>query len=329
MHSRLACAVSLVLLACASAPADAALLLSSVAQYRTGDDQFYPDGEQAFGSSGSAFGTDAVSLAYTGGGPLGGTFSFSGSAASAAVALRAAAAVSLTGYGLGSYYMIDGQPYDYLPQSGFAQALSIDQTVINGPEASYSVQFSYRLTGTAQRAPDLYDPYFRPAVAAGVSLRNLSTNALVGSNGTFFYPDPSNDRALVWTISGVPSNTTLSLDQYLRLVIYSADTAYLGTTPCDDGIMLPTGQEPSSRPCMTGLIGDNPYSVDVATDFSRTLALQNVAILGAGGGIAPGASFVSLNGVEYPGQAVVPAPATITLMVAGLGALVGRRWWRR
>lgn len=329
MQSRLAFgAVFLVMLGGVPRAADAALLLSSLAQYRTGDDQFHPDGEQAFGLVGSAFGTDAVSLVYTGSGPLSGQFSFSGAAASAAGTLRAAAAVSLTDYALGSYYMIDGQPFDYLPQSGFAQALSSDQAVVNGPEASYAMQFTYRLTGTSQRAPDWFDPYFRPAVATGVSLRNPATDTYVGSGSVAFYPDASNDRLLTWTIAGVPSNTVLSLDQYLRLVIYSADTMYLGTAPCDEGTMLPPGEEPSARPCITGLIGAGPYSVDVSADFGHTLQLQDVSILDSGGGIARGASLTSLNGVHYPGQRVVPTPTTLTLLVAGLGGLVGRRWWR-
>ncbi|BCS34963.1 hypothetical protein TBR22_A41890 [Luteitalea sp. TBR-22] len=321
--------MSLVLLAGVPLPASAALLLNSYAQYRTGDDQFHPEGEQAFGTRGEAFGTDAVSLAYTGGGPLGGQFSFTGSASSAALALRAAAALSLSDYRLGSYYMIDGQPYDYLPQSGFAQALSIDQTIINGPDATYSLQFSYRLTGTAQRAPDQFDSFFRPGVGTGLALRTLGTDTLVGSEGVFFYPGASDDRLLVWTIAGVPSNTALSLTQYLRLILYSADTMYLGSEPCDSGIMLPPGTDPSPRPCMTGLIGADPYSVGLSADFGHTLQLQHVAVLGAGGGVAPGAALVSLNGVRYPGQADVPAPATISLLVAGLAAVAGRRRWRR
>lgn len=321
-----ACLLAVAALAGGAATAEAAVLYSSFVSYRTGDDPYHPDSIDAdpdtnFGSADAAGGTTSASLGYSGSGPLGGTFGFSGAAEAAVGTLKAGAAITLTDYGVGSYYMIDmpaGEP-DYLPQSGFAQSAVTDQTVIDGPAGSYDVAFTYRLTGTSDR-PTPYESWFRSSVGVGLSFSGAGVNA----PATFaFYPDPGPyDSLLTLTARNVPNNTTLNLQQFLFVVLYSADSMYFGTSPCDDGSLTPPGTLPSPRPCQTGLVGDGPYSLALSGDFGHTLELQNVAVLDVGGGIAPGASLRSLNGVQYPGQtADAPEPPSLALITAGVGLM--------
>jgi len=309
--------------------AQAGVSYSNFLSYLTGYDPYHPasldeDPATSFGNSQSAFSAASgpLQLDHAEAGPLGGTFAFSGATEAAAGLLKARASVGFSNYAGGSYFMVDGpagQPDD-LPMSGSAQTAFGDETVITGPGASYDVEFTYRLTGNTDRPSDPgnpFDSYFRPIVILGAGLSMPGANFSMGHSLT---PNQGvHDSEIKVTVQDVPVGVTLALSQFLRIALFTWDSLYYGPVPCDDGGLAAPGAVPVDRPCMTSVVSA-PYSVTVGADFSHTLELRNLALLAADGSVAVGASLNSLNGVRYPGQTVdAPAPATLGLLLAGLG----------
>jgi hypothetical protein len=299
------------------APVKAALVYGTSVGYLTGQD---PYAAQSIGSTGEVFGTATASLDYSGSGPLGGTFDYSGAAEAANLALKTRAAVTLTNYTVGSYFLVDTPAYDYLPISGTARSSVTDQITISGPNAAYSVDFVYRLTGTAARGEGNFDSYFRPLLAASVSFYSVATGNSVGAAGTALYPENGlYDSIVTLTAQNIPSNALLSLTQFLQVLLYSADSMYsTDNNPYQDG-----DWDPSHITFETTLVDNSsPYSVNFSADFSHTLELQNVVLRHLDGSLAAEASLLSENGVLYPGQmSPVPEPATWAVFGSALALL--------
>lgn len=295
----------------------AAVVYGTHTKYLTGQD---PYTNPELGATDEAFGTSSTSLDHAGPGPLGGNFSFSGAADAAALALKTRAAVTLASYPLGSFYNVNAPTYDYLPISGSAYSMARDQVLISGADATYNVEFVYQLTGTAARGAGNYEYYFRPTVSTSVALQTAASGTDVGFDGTAFYPSGTTSSTVTLTIQNVPSNTPLNLTQVMQVLLYSADSEYL----TDIDPFQTDDWDPAHIIHQTSLIGEDPYSVSYSADFSHTLALQDVILRHQDGGIAAGALLTSQNGIQYPGQ-VVPEPATLGLLCAGLGILLATR----
>ncbi len=308
-------AVSICAVQCV--PVKGALVYGTSVSYLTGQD---PYAVQSIGAAGDVFGTTTASLDYSGSGPFGGTFDYSGAAEAAELALKTRAAVSLTNYSVGSYYLVVTPGFDYLPVSGAARSSVTDQITISGPDAAYSVDFVYRLTGTAARGQGNFESYFRPLVAASASFYSVATGTSVGSAGTALYPATGlYDSIVTLTAQNVPANALLNLSQFLQVLLYSADSMYsTDIDPYQDG-----DWDPSHITFQTTLVDNtSSYSVNFSADFSHTLELQSVTLRHLDGSLAAEASLRSENGVLYPGQmSPVPEPATWAIFGAGLALL--------
>lgn len=300
-------------LMCGGGTASAAVIFSSLTTYRTGEDPYNSD--PAFvPSSDIAVGTSAVSLDYTGPGPLGGTFSFSGAAWAAVGSLKARAGISLIDYGLGSYALIETPTFDYLSNSGLTQASVTDQVTVSGTAASYDVEFTYRLTGDAAQGIGA-ESWFRPVVYAQSLFSEVGSFVPIGIGATAFYPVGPQDSIVRLTARGIPTNRLLDLRQVLGVLLYAADTMYsTDIDPYAEG-----DWDPSHITSQTTVVGTDPYSMNFYADLSHSLELQDVRILEASGGVASGASLTSQNGLHYPGQPnAVPEPSTLVLIGVGL-----------
>lgn len=310
LTARLVAAISVL----AASSAGAAVVYSTSAQYLTGRD---PYGAADFGTKVEVYGSTSTLLNDSVGGPLAGTFTFSGAADAAALALKTRAAVTLTDYPLGSFYTVDTPTYDYLPISGSAYATSMDQVVINGANSTYNMDFVYQLSGTAARGEGNYQYYFRPTVSASATLWSPTTGATIGSNGTAFYPDGPYNSTVTFTIQHVPSNTPLNLTQFMQVLLYSADSQY--STDIDP--FATDDWDPIHITSQTSLVGIDPYTVSTSADFSHTLTLENVVLRQLDGSPASNAALFSQNGVLYPVQPV-PVPSTFGLACACLAPLL-------
>jgi hypothetical protein len=316
-----AAVAAIVLLPINSRRSEAEVLYYSFNSYLTGQDPY--NSNPNFGSTDFAIGTTSVTLGFSGAGPLGGVFSFSGSAEAAVGSLKTEVANTLTDYPVGSYYNVSTPVFDYLPESGVAQALVKDQVVINGGDATYDVEFTYRLTGVSARGDGIFDSYFRPVVFTGTTFLDTGTFTTVGFDGTSFYPQPGLlDTTLVLTVNDIPANTVFDLQQMLQVRMFAADSQY--STDIDP---FQTGDwDPVHIVSQETLIGAGPYTVSYYADLGNSLELQNVAVLDDAGNVAAGATLISQNGVVYPGQPV-GEPSTLLLLCAGLASLSisGRR----
>jgi hypothetical protein len=299
-----------------------AITYSALTSYRTGEDPYLQDPE--FGWSDAAYGSTSTALEYTGAGPLGGVFQFSGAARADATQLGIDAQYSLRDYPLRSYVMVVTPGFDYLPVAGFAQASATDQVVLQGAAAEYSVRFDYRLKGSVARGEGNYDSFFRPVLASAVVFSRDGVNS--GSGGISFYPTPGLvDIPVSMTVTNVPANVPLSLTQFLQTQVYAADSM----DESDIDPFVTENWDPTHITYSTALVGEEPYTVSAAANFLHTLELVNVAILDATGAPAVDALLASENGVQYPGQGVVVPEPTTLLAACATAALVGTQTRRR
>ena len=101
------------------------------------------------GTVGSVSGEHEASLSLSLPGDLGGTFDVAATATAAIGELGVAGSLTLTDYRVGSYVGIVTPASSYVPNALSARATVDDVVTIVGPLASYDVQFTYTLSGTA------------------------------------------------------------------------------------------------------------------------------------------------------------------------------------